>query len=89
MGTTTPSILQNVFFFYLGLHFVLCAVQEQHDLLVEQLERVPGNMYVNSEIVYYKYVEYISKNNQHRFKDAKVHNKVGKFMANHILSSVW
>ena len=54
MGTTTPSILQNTVFFYLGLHFVVRGVQEQHDLLVEQLERVPADIHVYSETVHYK-----------------------------------
>jgi hypothetical protein len=30
MGTSSPAVLQNTVFFYLGLHFVLSGVQEQH-----------------------------------------------------------
>ena len=56
-------------------------MQEQHDLLVEQLERVPVDMRVYSGEVFYKYTEYISKNNQHRFKDARVRNKEGRVYA--------
>ena len=41
MGMSSPAVLQNTVLFYLGLHFVLRGEQEQHDLQVEQLERVP------------------------------------------------
>ena len=81
MGTSSPAVLQNTVFFYLSLHFVLRGIQEQHDLLVEQLQRVQVDMQVYSDTVYYKYTEYISKNNQHRFKDVQIHNKEGRIYA--------
>ena len=81
MGTSSPVVLQNTVFFYLGLHFVLRGVQEQHDLLIEQLERVPVDVRMYSDKVYYKYTEYISKNNQHHFKDIQVRSKEGRVYA--------
>ena len=73
LGTSSPAILQQTVFFYIGLQFVLRGVQEQHDLMVSQLERNGG---VYSSSVYYQYTEYISKNNLHRFTNGKVKNKV-------------
>ena len=75
LGTSSPKVLQHTIFFYIGLQFVLRGIQEQHDLLISQLVRFPPDQTVYSENVYYKYTEYISKNNQHRFKDANVKNK--------------
>ena len=89
LGTTSPAVLQHTVFFYVGLHFVLRGVQEQHDFLVEQLERVPLDVCVYSSDVYYKYTEYISKNNQHRFKDARVRNKEGKVYAHRAMDVAW
>ena len=40
-----------------------------------QLVRVPKDKMLYNEQVYYKYVEHISKNNQHRFKDVNSKNK--------------
>jgi len=54
---------------------VLRGVQEHHDLQVEQLSRHPPDSSVYSEAVYYQYTEFISKNNQHRFKDVNASNK--------------
>ena len=33
LGTSSPIVLQRTVFFYVGLHFVLRGVQEQHDLV--------------------------------------------------------
>ena len=65
-------MLQRTVFFYLGLHFVLRGVDEQHSLV---LIRFPVDPSKYSEDVYYEYTEYISKNNQHRFKDVNARNK--------------
>ena len=35
----SPQTLQNMIFYYVGLHFCLCSVQEQHELTVQQLIR--------------------------------------------------
>jgi hypothetical protein len=75
LGTTTPRILQHTVFFYLGLYFVLRGVQEQHDLLLSQLERIPPDYTVFTSDVHYIYTEYISKNNLHKFTNPKAKNK--------------
>ena len=69
LGFSSLKVLQYTVFFYIGMNFVLRGIQEQHDLVPDQLVRIPanGNVYVDS--VYYQYTEFISKNNQHRFKD--------------------
>ena len=41
LGTSSPTVLQHTIFFYIGLHFVLRGVQEQHDLTISQPVRVP------------------------------------------------
>lgn len=41
LGTSSPVVFQHTVFFYVGLQFVLCGVQEQHDLQVKQLARYP------------------------------------------------
>ncbi len=73
---STLIVLQHTVFFYMGLHFVLRGVQEHYDFLVSQLQRVPADVSVYSDKVYYEYTEYISKNNLHRFTDHKMKNKV-------------
>lgn len=73
-GDTSPRILQHTVFFY-GLQFCLRGIQEQYNMTPNQLVRVPKYKMVYNEQVYYKYVEYISKNNQHRFKDINSRNK--------------
>ena len=75
---SSPTVLQHTVFFYVGLQFVLHGVQEQHDLMVSQLTRVPIDYGIYSADVYYKYTKYmyISKNNLHRFTDSKAKNKV-------------
>ena len=75
LGTATPKLLQHTVFFYVGLNFVLRGVQEQYDLQQSQLKRVPPDVRVYNGSVYYEYTEYISKNNQHRFKDINASNK--------------
>ena len=81
LGMLTPKILQRTVFFYVGLNFVLRGVQEQHDLIRSQFVCVPQDMQIYDESVYYKYREYISKNNQHRFKDINAKNKTVKAFA--------
>ena len=81
LGMSTPKILQRTVFFYVGLNFVLRGVQEQHDLIRSQFVRVPQDMQIYDESVYYEYREYISKNNQHRFKDINAKNKTVKAFA--------
>ena len=76
LGTSSPTVLQHTVFFYIGMQFVLRGVQEQHELMVSQLLRVPVDHRIYSPEVYYQYTEYISKNNLHRFKDSKAKNKV-------------
>ena len=42
---------------------------------------VPADSQIYDEQVYYKYVEFISKNNQHRFKDTNDSSKEVKLYA--------
>ena len=69
-----PKTLQRVFF-CIGLQFVLRGVDEQHSLMLDQVVRHPYDTAVYSADVYYEYTEFISKNNQHRFKDINCSNK--------------
>ena len=75
LGFSSPKVLQHTVFFYVGLNFVLRGSQEQYDLVVEQLKRVPPDFGIYDDSVYYQYTEFISKNNQHRFKDINSTNK--------------
>ena len=68
-------------FFYVGLHFALRGGQEQRDLTVGQFHRFPADLVVYNKNVYYEYVEFISKNNQHRFRNIHSKNKVVKAYA--------
>ena len=68
-------------FFYVGLNFVLRGIQEQYDLVPSQFTRVPQDIGIYDASVYYEYREYISKNNQHRFKDINAKNKIVKAFA--------
>ena len=61
--------------FYVGLNFVLRGVQEQYDLVLHQFTCVTQNRRVYNSSVYYEYVQFVSKNNQHRFKDINMKNK--------------
>ena len=54
---------------------MLRGVQEQHDLVPHQFTCVPRDVRVYDSSVYYEYVEFVSKNNQHRFKDINMKNK--------------
>ena len=76
MSLETPRSLQNLVFYYVGLHFSLRGGQEQRDLKVNQLRRFPSDLKTYDDHSYYEYVEFISKNNQHRFKD--IHGKSKK-----------
>ena len=75
LGMTSPKQLQETAFFYMGLNFVLRGIQEQYNLVPSQLQRVPPDYYTYDSSVYYEYTEFISKNNQHRFKDINSSNK--------------
>ena len=75
LGSESPQMLQHTVFFYIGLQFCLRGVQEQYELSPSQLIRYPPDMTVYNEEVYYQYTEFISKNNQHRFKDTNISNK--------------
>ena len=77
----SPQTRQNMIFYYVGLHFCLRGVQEQHDLTVQQLIRHPSDLDSYDDSTYYQYVELISKNNQHRFKDIHMKNKTTKVYA--------
>ena len=74
LGYSSP-ILQRMVFYYVGLNFVSRGVQEQYDLVPLQFTRVPQDTSVYDSSVYYEYVELVSKNNQHRFKDINARNK--------------
>lgn len=56
-------------------------VQEQHDLVPSQFIRVPEDRSVVNASVYYEYVEFLSKNNQHRFKDINSKSKTRRAYA--------
>ena len=75
LGYSTPKVLQRTVFFYTGLHFVLRGIQEQHDLVPLQFTREPQDRSVYHSSVYYEYIEFVSKNNQHRFKDINMRSK--------------
>ena len=81
LGVSTPKVLQRTVFFYVGLNFVLRGVQEQHDLVPTQFIRVPEDQTVYNKSVYYQYIELVSKNNQHRFKDINMTNKTTRAYA--------
>ena len=81
----SPKSLQNMVFFYIGLHLCLRGVQEQHDLKPEQLCLYPTNVEVYNEDSYYQYTELISKNNLHRFKDIHMKNKTVKTVTVHAI----
>lgn len=76
-----PVGLQNMVFFYIGLYFSLRGGQEQRDLKIEQFTRHPPSTTIYDASTYYQYVEYIAKNNQHRFKDIHGKTKVVKSYA--------
>ena len=60
MSFETPRSLQNLVFYYVGLHFSLRGGQEQRDLKVSQLRRFPSDTKTYDERCYYEYFkEYI------------------------------
>ena len=63
------------------MQFCLRGIQKQYDMRQQQLIRVPTDTKTYNEQVHYKYVEFISKNNQHRFKDTNASNKEVKVYA--------
>ena len=75
LGTSTPLSLQHTVYFYVGLQFCLRGVQEHYDLVPHQFTRFPADTSIYDNSVYYQYTEFISKNNQHRFKDIDMRNK--------------
>ena len=75
LGSGSPQRFQHTVFFYIGLQFCLRGVQEQYELSPSQLTRHPPHMTVYNEEVYYQYTEFISTNDQHRFKDTNTSNK--------------
>jgi len=81
LGDDLPRILQHTVFYYAGMQFCLRGIQEQYDMRQQQLIRVPTDTKTYNEQVHYKYVEFISKNNRHRFKDTNASNKEVKVYA--------
>ena len=75
LGQSSPACLQDTVFYYVGMHFVLRGIQEEYDLVPQQFQRNPPDCSIYNVDVYYRYTEYISKNNQHHFKGGKVCNK--------------
>ena len=71
----------NTVFFYVGIFFSLCGGQEQRDLIWENFRRVPADNQVYNSETYYVYTEFVSKNNQHRFRDTHMKNKAVKSYA--------
>ena len=66
LGLSDPKVLQRtVFFFFIGMHFVLWGVEEQYSLKPAQLFRDPPDVVVYHERVYYQYTKHFNKNNQH------------------------
>ena len=81
LSCDTPRSLQRAVFFSVGLRFALRGVQEHHDMKLDQLKRYPPDTTEYSEDTFYEYTEFISKNNQHRFKDINSVNKSVKVYA--------
>ena len=50
-------------------------------MCIEQFRRFPSEVSVYDTSTYYEYTEFISKNNQHRFKDLHARNKSVKIYA--------
>ena len=45
LGTYSSVLLQHMVFFYVRFHFVLCGVQEQHDLVPQQFNPSDCSVY--------------------------------------------
>ena len=76
LGFGDPKALKRAVFFSIGLHLVLRGVEEHHQLLRMQIVRHPPDVDIYSSEVYYtEYTEFISKNNQPRFKEINSSNK--------------
>lgn len=75
LSSDNPTNLQYIVFFYVGIHCCLRGSQEQRSLQINQFTRHPANVNEYDESTYYLYTEFISKNNQHRFKDIQSKNK--------------
>ncbi|XP_011407854.1 PREDICTED: glutamine-rich protein 1-like [Amphimedon queenslandica] len=75
IGYGSPKSLMRAVFCGIGMHFVLRGVEEHRNLKIEQIERFPSDQSLYSSDTYYEYMEYISKNNIHRFKDINTTNK--------------
>ena len=58
------------------MHFALRGVEEQYSVVSKQFIHFPQDTKIYDADVYYEYAEFISKNNQHRFKDINSKNKV-------------
>ena len=82
LGCGSPRVLLNTVFFYVCLFFCLCGGQEQRLLSWQNLKRVPEDPTVYTSSTYYEYIEFASKNNQHRFRDIHAKNKCVKAYAN-------
>ena len=76
----TPRGLFNCVFFYVGLSFCLCGGQEQRSLSWKNFRRIREKGYDKN--TYYEYTEFVSKNNQHRFRDIHSKNKNVRAYAN-------
>jgi len=81
LGYSTQKILQRTVFFYVELHYALRGVDEQYSLVPWQFTRSPPGSSVYNANVYYEYTEFISKNNQHHYKDINTKNKVVRAFA--------
>ena len=57
LGYGSPRVLQGTVFFYVGLHFALRGVQEQHDLVPRKFSSVPPETSIYDGYVYYQYIE--------------------------------
>ena len=68
-------------FYFVGIHCALRGGQEQRDLSPNQFKRYPSDTTLYDDNTYYQYTEFISKNNQHRFKDIHSKNKAVRIYA--------
>ena len=78
LGYDSPWVLFCTVFFYVGLLFCLRGGQEQKDLSWQNFKHCPEDASIYNENTYYEYIEFVSKNNQHRFCDIHMKNKCVK-----------